>query len=201
MLDCVLWADVARLSHPLFVACQRVPRNGNGLGGDAERGAGADAEPEPGCTINTVACSRMSVSAARPVQRQATYPESFLDCRFCPSLCPSQPHPPSHPVLAPLAIVASTAVAAAAAAVARVLARAFFMLQPGCSNNAQANEACIRQLHLAPAAARPLTAQLRLSASAFPTKPPQPFSYLCSDFQLCVVIYGTNEKRRERRQR
>lgn len=50
-----------------------------------------------GCTINTVACFRMSVSAARPVQRQATYPERFLDCRFCASRCPFNPSPLSEP--------------------------------------------------------------------------------------------------------
>lgn len=60
MLDCVLWADVARGCLILFLwPVSAFPEM---------KGAHQVEARATGCTINTVACSRMSVSAARPAR-------------------------------------------------------------------------------------------------------------------------------------
>lgn len=129
-----------------------------------------------GCTINTVACTRMSVSAARPVHtaRPRTR-RGFL------TVGPTPPTPSA-------ATRVATVVASSRGSSCSCAALAFFMLQPGCSNNAQANEACIRQLHLA-----------NWHAPTDSTEPPTPCPAICATiFQLCVVICSTNEKRQGR---
>lgn len=102
--------------------------------------------PASRSTINTAACSRMSVSA-HPLQCQATY---------CHVLCFAKPHSLACCCTSWLGVavvlwqLCGKDLAAAAAAALSWVARAFFMLQPGCSNNAQANEACARPwLHVA----------------------------------------------------
>lgn len=144
-----------RLSHPLFVACQRVPRN--------ERGAPSGGK---GNWLHHKYCglfSHVRVGGTPCTHRQATYPaRGFLTVGSAVA-----PLPPL-----PLVLQLWQAVVAAAAALA------FFMLQPGCSNNAQANEACIRQLHLA-----------NWHAPTDSSCPRPPFSYLCNDFPtLCGYL-------------
>lgn len=91
MLDCVLWADVARLSHPLFVACQRVPRNERG------RSKWEAGKCGKGNWLHHKYCglySHVRVGGTPCTHRQATYPARFLDCqpytptpRCCHSCC------------------------------------------------------------------------------------------------------------------
>lgn len=123
MLDCVLWADVARLSHPLFVACQRVPRNGR------DAASGGRGRCGKGNWLHHKYCglfSHVRVGGTPCTHRQATYPERFLDCRFS---CGT----PTPPLLSPLPLVLQLwqAVVAAAAAAAFVCCSCIFYVATG----------------------------------------------------------------------